>query len=209
MKVLMVEHDTEPAHRMAEQLVATGHSVHSCHDGGVGIDAGTCVALQGRPCPLSLTPMDLFLDVMAPTQDGFGVDLLMREEGVLCSKRRRIPIVIAGTAEGHPFRRFATMERSDLPSVADLEAVASAPLPDHSAVALTALRGALRAHGIEVGRAEAEVRRREGGLLLHIDVGDLANPAAAQAIAIKVGQAVRQLDPWAPSLDITLAKTAS
>lgn len=210
----MVEQDTEPASRLAQRLVEAGHSVHVCHDEGVCADSGVCVAVQGHPCPLTLAPMDLFLDVVSPVPgtpgvDRSGVEVLLKEEGILCAKRHMIPIVLVGATEAHPFGRFATTQRPDLPRVGDLEAVASSPLPDHSTVAIAALRSALRGRGIGAERAEAEVRRRNGGLVLHIDVGAPAAHDTAQAIAIRVGQAVRAMDPWASSLDIILAGSAS
>lgn len=209
MKVLMVENNSESAHRIAELLKSSGHSVHSCHDASAieGLDA--CVALQHQQCPMNLVPMDLLLDVRSPDGTHSGIEALLMEEGVLCAARRKIPVVIAGEINDQPFKRWATIEHPGLPSVAVLEDVASAPLPDHSAVATAALRSTLRAHGIIVDKAEAEVCRRDGGLLLHIDVSPSIDTSAAQAVAIKVGQAVRHIDPWAPSLDITLTNSSS
>ncbi len=209
MKVLMVENSSESAQRIAEQLKSVGHSVYSCHDASEIEGLGACVALQHQQCPMDLAPMDLFLDVRSPDGTHSGIEALLMEEGVLCAARRKIPVVIAGEMNNHPFKRWAAIEHHGLPNVAVLEDVASAPLPDHSAVAAAALRATLRAHGITVDKAEAEVRRRDGGLLLHVDFSPSTDASSAQAVAIKVGQAVRQIDPWAPSLDITLSSSSS
>ncbi|MGK2958157.1 MAG: hypothetical protein ACSLFB_07115 [Acidimicrobiales bacterium] len=209
MKVLMVENNSESAHSVAELLKSSGHSVYSCHDASAIGGLGACVALQYQQCPMNLAPMDLFLDVRSPDGTHSGIEALLMEEGVLCAARRKIPVVIAGEIDNQPFKRWAAIEHPGLPSVAALEDVASAPLPDHSAVATAALRSILRAHGITVDKAEAEVRRRDGGILLHIDFSPSTDASAAQAVAIKVGQAVRQIDPWAPSLDITLSSSSS
>ncbi len=205
----MVEQDTEAACLLAQGLLRAGHSVHVCHDESFGGSSGACVAVEGHRCPLTLAPMDLFLDVLPPASDQSGVEVLLREEGILCAKRHMIPVVLVGAADAHPFMRFATMALSNIPGVADLEAVASAPLPDHSTVATAALRNALRAHGKGSQHATAEVRRRNGGLILHIEVGAPAEHDAMRTIAIKVGQAVRSMDPWATSLDIIIPGSAS
>ncbi|HVM08542.1 MAG TPA: hypothetical protein VM345_08775 [Acidimicrobiales bacterium] len=185
--ILFSETVTTAAGLAASSLHADGHAVHRCHDQR---DLGlACSALRGGACPLESEPIDVAVTVRTDE----GVRPQIGDDGVFCAIRRRLPVVVAGTARTHPFLRFAHTRPRAGQSLADAVEAATASLPDHSRVAT------LEAQRCAGPDAIATVTRRHGGLFVEIDaVGD-----KRERTAVRVAGAVRAFDPYAPSIDVS------
>jgi hypothetical protein len=81
------------------------------------------------------------------------------------------------------------------------------PLPKHSAVATRTVRDTLKAHGCESAGCYAEVRRRNGGLVIEIVEPNVeSDPNITAMAAIRASGAVRALDRWARGIDVTVRR---
>ena len=107
------------------------------------------------------------------------------DDGIQCSVRRKIPLADGVDGVG--------------PALA-------APLLDHSAAATDALWASLRVAGVRADAASATVRRRNGGLVVRATVTPEPGRAAAQAASVRMAAAVREVDPWARSIDVSVVE---
>lgn len=181
------------ARLVASELEAAGHTIHRCHDDATG--PPTCRAVLGEDCPLDTVPIDVAVTVRPIASAA----PLPTEDGILCAIRRRIPVVVTGAVRDHPFRAAATVEAADAANA--VVAVARGVLPGHTAVATDVLHTALP----QGAAARALVRRRKGGALhVTIETGPGLARAAAIPVAVRVARALREYDPWAPSLDLSI-----
>jgi len=130
------------------------------------------------------------------------------EQGALCGARRRIPLVVAGATEGDPYAQWAIAEQDGTDVVDVVEAVAEAPLPEHSRIATTAVVESLRAQGSGFDWCYAPVRRRGGTLHVQVHIEPKPSPALRHAITARVHQQLRALDPWAPGMEISFTGLA-
>lgn len=191
----MPETASPQARLVATELEAAGHTIWRCHD-----EAGpACRAVQGRPCPLEAVP----IEVAVTARPWAAPAPLPTEDGILCATRRRLPIVVAGAARGHPFRAVATVEEGSASVAAVIDAVARGVAPDHTAVAADALRQHLPPGHADDARVVVR-RRAGGGLQVTITTRARVPRAAVLAAAVRVAAAVRAFDPWSPSLDVSI-----
>ena len=195
MDVLIPDRSTATAREVATSLKDGGHRVHSC----VLDDAALpCAALVGHPCPLDTAPIDVVVDVPNPhgRSEAFG-------DGALCAVRRRIPLVLAGDADGHRLEPWAAA-RAGKDVRATVAAVLGRPLPGHTAAASKALLHELRGEGTDSDKASVEVFRRPGRLFVEVWADSSVSRTQAEHLATHVAQAVRAYDRWAPKLDVTV-----
>nr|SBP00003.1 hypothetical protein BN4615_P9519 [Nonomuraea gerenzanensis] len=104
----MTESERAAAAVPAALLAAEGHELAFCH--GADDGGAPCAGLAaGRRCPLSEGGVDLVVDVRpAPGR------LTLREAGVLCALRSRVPLLVAGpTPEDTALGEAATICRAD------------------------------------------------------------------------------------------------
>lgn len=201
MHVLMPDARSWGATVAARCLDRAGHTVHTC-----GIDAGgRCAAFRGERCPLDAAPIDAVVLVRAsvsPTR-------LPGEEGVVCGVARRIPLIVAGSAMESPYADVATAEDQTDDVVTTLETVHSLPLPDHTVAASVALHESRRARGHAESPAYARVYRDAGRLVarLHFERGTPTR-SDVMAAAVRVVGALREMDPWAAGIDVSVAGSA-
>jgi hypothetical protein len=202
MQVLMPEMSSTGGQMAAVALREAGHVVHTCHE--PESRGFLCVAMHGNPCPLETTPIDVAVDVRPfplplPTID---------EDGVRCAARRHIPLVVAGAVAANPFGPWTTVESSTADVVEAVEAAAGSPLPDLSAHATEVLRGSLTRLDADALDARVEVRRRAGRLAVRVIArGAGTDPKLDRALAraaIRVHQAVHELDKWARGADVAI-----
>jgi hypothetical protein len=85
-----------------------------------------------------------------------------------------------------------------------VNAVAAAPLADHTAVAAKAMLHELRRHGSDGRSGVVEVHRRNGGLVVDLWLDPSVSRTQAERLATHVAQRVREYDPWARALDATV-----
>lgn len=199
MHVLMPQATFPSARVAAESLQDAGHVVHLCHDPA---ERGfSCAALRGRPCPMEVAPIDVALVVRgAPSPEPHRL-----EDGAMCAVRRKVPLVVAGSLVGNPFRRWAATEHAGFDATSAVERIAKEPLPEHTEVATGVLVHVLVHGGHEPAHALAEVTRVHGGLRVQFDVKPQPPRRLVETAAVRVVGAVREVDPWAASIDVVLA----
>jgi hypothetical protein len=179
MHVLIAE-PSDTTTEVEGRLKSAGHFVHRCSDDDA---QAVCVALRGRPCPLDAEPVDVVIEVRSRS-DVAGVS-----DGVRCARRRGLPTIVSG---GEDVVDAAVAER-DTPS------------PGRSSVATAALVDSLNRQGIapeEVASARAIVTRRWGGMFVQVTAPSSVDAKAFGQAAIRIHQELRQVDPWARSVDI-------
>jgi hypothetical protein len=194
----MPESDTRGASAAAANLREASHAVVTCHAAG----EQWCIALQGGRCPLDTEPIDIAL-VVRPSAT---TDRLPYEEGVVCAAARGIPLVVAGSADGHPYGPWAAAddEGSDVEST--LQAVLASPMPSLTVTATAALQASLTLAGVDPGTSWAPVYRRNGGLLIELVLGDsVPADTPIEVAAVRTAGAVRAIDPWSKSIDVSVA----
>lgn len=197
LKVVMAEAVSVPARDAADALADAGHDVRACHEPGeVGL---ACAALRGRPCPLEDGTVDVVV-LVRPADRRAATPI---EQGALCGARRRIPLVVAGVTEGDPYAQWAIAERDGTDVVGLVEAVAQAPLPDHSQKATAAIVKSLRTQAAAFDWCYAAVRRRAGTLHVELNIAPEPSPAMRQTITTRVHQQLRAIDPWTPRMEIS------
>jgi hypothetical protein len=197
MHVLIPDRASPGAASAARGLEEAGHVVHSCETRS----NGHCVAIRGGRCPLEVAPIDLVVLVRASA----AAEVLPEEMGALCGARRRVPVIVAGAGDASPYGSIATIEDETDDVVALVETVGALPLPDHTVAANRALHAAMAKRGATDGRATARVYRDRGRLAarLHFDRASAAGEDA-KAAAVRVHAALRELDPWAAGVDVSV-----
>lgn len=199
MRVLVVEEVPGDAAEASRALVEAGHQITSCHEDGGAFPCRGIV--EEADCPLEHDGVDVALLVRSLP----GSQPTVREDGVRCALRRRVPVAVAGEVAGNPYASMAAVVEPDLGRVvAATERAASLPLPDHGAAARTALAGVLTAEGVDASRARAEVVRSGGQLVVTLVPGVEVTPHVAETASVRVLAAVRALDPHASIIDVTL-----
>jgi hypothetical protein len=200
MRVLVLETSRGASARAERALETAGHEVVRCHPRGQW--GPLCKALEDGTCVLS--GIDVALTVREPP---FPRPAPL-EDGALCALRSHVPLVVAGSPILNPFERWAAevVSRGD-DVVAGCERAATGPLREHSRLATEALRSLLEAHREDAGDAQAVVNRSHGVLRVTLSSREPLSRAMAEMAAVRVIGAVRELDPNAVGIDITMAES--
>ena len=198
LNVLLLENEPDVARHTREELEAKGHTVVGCHERGA--PAFPCNGIAaGRECPLDADVIDVALVVRAhdssvPTA---------REDGVACAIRQHVPLVVAGATRLHPYDDYAeTVLDGTLGVVEACERTATAPLPEHSALAARALEETLERRGVTAS-PHVTVRRRDGALVVHVTEAHGLDAGAKGMAAVRIMAALRELDTSARGIDVT------
>ena len=196
MRVLVVGTLPEAAQHASEVLREAGHEVVACHEPGE--DAFPCRGLRGEDCPLNGAGVDAVVTARErawPNPTPF-------EDGAACALRHRVPMVVHGFTSVHPYGEWAAGEsRNDAELASVVEAVARAPLREHSDVARATVRQVLEASQLPEAGADAVVSRRNARLRVVITLPPGAE-AAASSVTAKVLGVLRQFDPEARGIDL-------
>jgi hypothetical protein len=207
--VLVTEDEPGTAVDVAAELSAAGHEVVRCvesHD-----PAFPCVGLRDlAECPLRNDVVDVTLAVRhmpsaAPSR---------REDGVLCSIRHHVPVVVAGNTLFDPFETWeghAVVVHEDV--VDACVRAASEPLRRHSEIARHAAWEVVRLHSRDISVLEAVHRmetvdasvRRVAGRLL-VEVVAEVDPAIEPMVAVRVSVALRTFDKDARAIDVSVVR---
>jgi hypothetical protein len=92
MRILMTESDRSGGAVAGALLALEGHEVAHCHSPGAEASAAPCAGMApGGRCPLAGGDVDLLADVR-PAPGPF----TLREAGVMCALRARVPVLVAG-----------------------------------------------------------------------------------------------------------------
>lgn len=194
MRVLIPDVTATKSADVAAFLAASGHDVFACNSPG---ETGTsCAALRGRRCPVERDAVDVAVVVPVDRMRPQGVTA----DGAKCAARRRIPIVVGTShAEGD---RWWCGDGTDGTLLGALDHTARLPLQAHSDAATAMVRTILGRHGLASAQATASVYRQHGRLRAEVDTGGPVSIDVTRVIAVRVAQAIRQIDPWAAGLDV-------
>jgi hypothetical protein len=200
MDVLVLESESGAADSTIEKLTRGGHRIFRCH--APAQPEFPCRALAGEgPCPLSDPGVDVAVTVRAhpdtrPT---------LREDGVACALRARVPLVVAGRAMLNPYEEWADEVVEDGDVVAACERVVSTPSRDHSEVARDALRETVRRRAGSAGGADAVVWRDRSRLRVRLEGVDDLDRSVRGMAAADVAAALRAFDAQISKIDISFA----
>lgn len=199
MRVLVVEEVPGDGTTARAALTAAGHEVTSCHTNGSSFPCKGVV--HEADCPLEGPGVDVALLVRSLP----GSQPTVREDGVRCALRRRVPVAITGEVAGSPYLDMATVVEPDLDRVVEATLLAaSRPLPEHGEVARAALATVLAGEGLPADGARAVVVRDGQQLVVTLQPGVEVTPHVAETASVRVLAAVRALDPHASIIDVTL-----
>lgn len=173
--------------RLERMITDAGHTLGACHDRTWG-----CVGMDGR-CPLDQDEVDV---AVAVAEAGGRFD----PQGIACAHRARIPIVAVGATPGDPVLDYVVVNvaHGDRSVLAAMEAAAR----DASGHRL-AVKAALVPHHRRGETVHVSVERTA----CHIDVlltVSAADPARRAALADLARAAVRDYDPHATSIDVSV-----
>jgi hypothetical protein len=200
MNALVLESEPNAADATIEQLTNAGHSVFRCHEPGK--PEFPCRALAGEgPCPL----IDPGVDVAVTVRTHPDTRPTVREDGVACALRARVPLVVAGRALLNPYEEWAEAVVEDGDLVGACERVAAAPSRDHSEIARDALREAVRRRAGSAGDADAVVWRDRSRLRVRLEGVDDLDRSVRGMAAADVAAALRAFDAHIPKIDISFA----
>lgn len=197
MHVLIPDVTATKSADVAAYLAANGHVVHSCNSPG---DTGTaCAALRGQRCPVERDAVDVAVVVPVDRMRPQGV----AADGAKCAARRRIPMVVGTShAEGD---RWWCGDGTDGTLLGALDHAAHLPLQAHSDAATAMARTILDRHEVASAQATVKVYRVNGRLRAEVDTGAPVSTDVVRVIAVRVPQAIRQIDPWAAGLDVMVS----
>ncbi len=220
MRVLLLADDEQRFADAFDHLSRAGHEVVVCHDPGSGSGAWPCAGVEGR------CPVDEGVDVTVTLRRG-GEPRRATEDGVACSVRHRVPLVVAGDPTGHPFGRWAAAEVAGAGSqlVETVEAVGAAPSSELSALATAAARTAAAQLGLDAAPDphhpghdvtapggdhldpfDAEVFRERRSVRIVVRVPSSISDQHATAVAERAWSAVRQALPDVGTIDVSAVR---
>jgi hypothetical protein len=190
MRILMTESDPRAGSEVDEVLSAAGHEVVRCTDSSGA--PFPCRGVAGGTCPL-----DEGVAVAVSAPGTIPPEPVAGEIGLICALRRHVPFLVVSPdhAEGTDARP-GYVGRADL--VAEVERVATAPLPLHTEVVRAEARRILG------DGADATVVRDGTGLNVTIDVPAGTDRRLVESAAVRAKGAVRRIDHWATVVDVNV-----
>jgi len=199
MRVLLVEGQVGEGDEAERLLRASGHEVERCIDA----DAASfpCNGMLSGECPLEHRVIDAAVLVRTELAD----TRTPREDGARCALRRHVPLVLAGDVDSSPYADWAT-EITD--AVADLPAALArageAVLDRHTRAARRSFQAVLVQHDLDPTGADAAVLREGTQLRVRLFPPAAIDPQVAEMAAVRVAGAIRDFDPYAAKIDVTV-----
>jgi len=200
MRVLVLDEGVGLGGLVESDLVDAGHEVVRCHPWGQPVFP--CVGLLDRElCPLEHASVGVAVKVGGTTASCPG----HHEGGVVCSLRRRVPLVLAGSSPDPDLVAVAAAVTAGHEHVvAVVEQVADADIGDLSTAARAAALGVLERHGLTRVDVTAHVSRRGNGLVAHLETDEDVAAAVREVAAVQAHAALRRLAPDAGSVSVSV-----
>jgi hypothetical protein len=204
MRVLVVESDRHSADKAITDLQAAGHHVVRCHE--VDLPAFPCNALRDqRTCPIDHPDsVDVVLDYRAhphPRPTPF-------EDGVSCSLRHQVPLVVAGTSALNPFDNWTTAIAGDDDIVEACERAVALPVERLAAPARAEVRRRLRSQPSVAEQSDVTVYRAHGQLDAIVHLPDEAEELDGE-LAVAVAAVLRAHDRFATRTNVAVERSGS
>jgi hypothetical protein len=197
LDVLVLESTPHGADRAASRLEASGHRVHRCHEEG---ERGfPCVGIAGT----GGCPVDHGIDVTVLVRSRVMPRPTDLEDGMRCAIRAGVPVVEQGPETLDPFAPWISRRvgADDDLSVACHAAIddAFAPLRDQIKLRIAPLATAI---GIDPTAVRCRIELAGPSLDVHLDLPRAAARASAQALAVRVLDAVRSMGRTTGNVDV-------
>ena len=200
MKVLLVEGQVGESARAEEVLTQAGHEVRRCVEPNAA--SFPCAGLQTGSCPLE----DEVIDAAVLVRSELADTRTPREDGARCALRRHVPLVLAGDVAHSPYAEWATAATDDVSSLPQaLSAATAALLARHTKAATRSLQAVLVQHELDPSMGSAEVRRNGTELRVSLHVPSEVPEIVAEMAAVRAAGAIRDVDPYASRIDVTVA----
>lgn len=200
MKVLMLDEGIGLGGLVESDLIDAGHEVLRCHPWGQ--PDFPCVGLLDRElCPLEHSPVGVAVKL---SEEGSGCPG-HHEQGVVCSLRRRVPLVLAGASPDSTLVGLAaaiTPGHEDVVGV--VEAVADADITELSTIARAATLGVFERHGLTHADIDGWVVRRDDGLIARLVADEDVPRSVREVAAIKVHAELKRLAPDAAAISVSV-----
>jgi hypothetical protein len=130
------------------------------------------------------------------------------EQGVVCSLRRRVPLVLAG---GAPDPELVGMASAITPGIDNVvhvvEAMADADISDLSVRSRAAALGVLERHGLNHVDVGATVVRHDNGLVARLEADEAVAPSVREVASIQVHAVLSRLVPDASTISVSFGGT--
>jgi hypothetical protein len=200
LNVMVLENEPDAAADAEMELRQAGHTVLRCHDAGTAPFPCRGV-VQPSACPLHSHGVDVALVVRVGTR----AQPTLGEDGARCALIHQVPLVIAGSPLFDPFDEYAalTVDRTD-DLVGACERVAAAPIEVLGRRASAVLDEVAGRRDDHVFR-RVEVTRRAGQLQVRVEHGEAMTKEVQARAAVRIAMAVREIDPYANGIDISIA----
>lgn len=200
MRVLVVEHEHDAAAAIIDGLREAGHDAVTCHEAGVSFP---CVGITAT-CPMQ-AGVDVTLVVRTPG----ATEPSILEDGVGCSIREHVPVVVAGGVEAsNPFAQW-TVEFVDADVSGTMAAVVRAGEAPHAELSEVASAAARR---VLVGAVEcptATVYSSKGGFKAIVEIDGSVPDADRSRVATWVLTALRAELDNPKSIDVSVVRTSA
>jgi hypothetical protein len=203
MRVLMLDEGVGLGGLVESDLVDAGHEVVRCHPWGQPVFP--CVGLLDRElCPLEHASVGVAVKISGAKTSCPG----HHEEGVVCSLRHRVPLVLAGTSPDPSLVAVAAAISPGHENVVHVvEQVVDADVSDLSVAARATALGVLEGHDLPHVDVIARVVRRDNGLVARLEADDDLPAAISEVVAIKVHAALKRGAPDVRSISVSVVPT--
>jgi hypothetical protein len=209
LRVLLTDDEPHAGDDAERALRAAGHDVVRCFDPAGR--AFPCAGLDGSSgCPLRYG----IVDVTLANRTSLRALPARAEDGVLCSIRHHVPVVVSGDLLFDPFEPWEAVAVSPGGDVVDAcERAARQPLRRHTQIAAAALHDTLQrwadrdapADRQDVKAAMVAVRRHEGRLAVEVRARDVP-VMARDMLAVRIVAALRAFDRDALGIDVSFVE---
>lgn len=198
MRVLVLESDPGIAAASERALLEAGHEVVRCHEPGA--PSFPCAGVPDHHgCPLDGGRVDVALLVRDPIVERARV----REAGVACAIRARVPVLEMGDSSAHnPYAGFVEEISGDV--VGAVELAGRGPSQGHAEAVLRHLQAAAEGQGIDPTGLEVTAWRRGNRLRVEVDVPAGADERLRGAASSWTVTAARAYDPNLATIDVVL-----
>ena len=209
LRVLLTDDEPHAGDDAERALRAAGHDVVRCFDPNGR--AFPCAGLDGSAgCPLRAG----IVDVTLANRTALRALPARAEDGVLCSIRHHVPVVVSGDLLFDPFEPWEAVAVSPGGDVVDAcERAARQPLRPHTEIAAAALHDTLQrwaergapADRPQVKAAMVAVRRHEGRLDVEVRARDVP-VKSRDMLAVRIVAALRAFDRDARGIDVSFVE---
>ncbi len=203
MRVLIIEQEPGAGDPVAANLEDAGHGTSRCHEPGSTAFACKGMADQAG-CPLEHGSIDLAVVARGPS----GGPAAEEEAGVRCAVRRRIPVMVVGSAQGASFEGWTTdvVAPDDAQLVQRAVAAANLGLTPYVDKAEQVARQALAKIGVPDSAVTASVVRDGQRMRVSVTVDADLDPAHCETTGVRVAGAIREMDPWTTTIDVKVGR---